>query len=262
MKEKITPIKTQLLKLLAESKNAKIIKDGINIALIGRPNVGKSSLLNLLIEENKAIVTDIAGTTRDIVEGSIILSGIKLNFIDTAGIRQTNDIVEQLGVKKSKETVAAADLVILLLNNNEDITPEDQELINLLHNKKHLIFINKTDLPTKIDISQLPQDHLVYGNTLNPSGCANLKKEIIKLFNLEQINTPNATYLTNARQNALISQSINLLDNTLQEINNGDPVDLIEIDLRSCWDTLGEIIGATYKDELLDELFSNFCLGK
>ena len=260
LKEKLVPIKNKLSKLLEESKNAKIIKDGIDVALIGRPNVGKSSLLNLFLEEEKAIVTNIAGTTRDIVEGQTIINGIKINFIDTAGIRNTTDVVEKIGVEKSKQMISKADLNILILNNNEPITNEDKELLELIKSKPSIIFINKNDLETKLDLEQMP--NIVQGNTLSLEGIKDLKQKIIEYFNLEKIEVKDATYLTNARQNALIKNTISYIDQALEDIENEVPVDMIEINVRAAWDTLGEIIGATYKDELLDELFSNFCLGK
>ena len=260
LKEKLVPIKNKLSKLLEESKNAKIIKDGIDIALIGRPNVGKSSLLNLFLEEEKAIVTNIAGTTRDIVEGQTIINGIKINFIDTAGIRNTTDVVEKIGVEKSKQMISKADLNILILNNNEPLTNEDKELLELIKTKPSIIFINKNDLETKLDLDQMPNG--VQGNTLSLEGIKDLKQKIIEYFNLEKIEVKDATYLTNARQNALIKNTISYIDQALEDIETEVPVDMIEINIRAAWDTLGEIIGATYKDELLDELFSNFCLGK
>ncbi len=260
LKEKLVPIKNKLSKLLEESKNAKIIKDGIDIALIGRPNVGKSSLLNLFLEEEKAIVTNIAGTTRDIVEGQTIINGIKINFIDTAGIRNTTDVVEKIGVEKSKQMISKADLNILILNNNEPLTNEDKELLELIKTKPSIIFINKNDLETKLDLDQMP--NVVQGNTLSLEGIKDLKQKIIEYFNLEKIEVKDVTYLTNARQNALIKNTISNIDQALEDIETEVPVDMIEINIRAAWDTLGEIIGATYKDELLDELFSNFCLGK
>ena len=260
LKEKLVPIKNKLSKLLEDSKNAKIIKYGIDVALIGRPNVGKSSLLNLFLEEEKAIVTNIAGTTRDIVEGQTIINGIKINFIDTAGIRNTTDVVEKIGVEKSKQMISKADLNILILNNNEPITNEDKELLELIKSKPSIIFINKNDLETKLDLEQMP--NIVQGNTLSLEGIKDLKQKIIEYFNLEKIEVKDATYLTNARQNALIKNTISYIDQALEDIENEVPVDMIEINIRAAWDTLGEIIGATYKDELLDELFSNFCLGK
>lgn len=262
LKEKLLPIKTKLEELLKNSNDAKIIKDGINICMIGRPNVGKSSLLNAFLEEDKAIVTDIAGTTRDIVEGETIINGIKINFLDTAGIRKTANVVEKIGVDKSKKIINTADLIILVLNNNEKLTADDFELLELVKDKNYIIFINKNDLPSKIDLEISKYNNIVYGNTLTTTGIKELKEMITTIFNLEKISTNDATYITNARHKALIEIALNYLNSALENIANGYSVDMLEIDIRACWDTLGEIIGATYKDELLDELFSNFCLGK
>lgn len=262
LKEKLLPIKSKLEELLKNSNDAKIIKDGINICMIGRPNVGKSSLLNAFLEEDKAIVTDIAGTTRDIVEGETIINGIKINFLDTAGIRETANVVEKIGVDKSKKIINTADLIILVLNNNEKLTPDDLELLDLVKDKNYIIFVNKNDLPANIDLPIGKYTNVVYGNTLTTAGIKELKEMITTIFNLEKINTNDPTYITNARHKALIEVALNYLNSALENIDNGYSVDMLEIDIRACWDTLGEIIGATYKDELLDELFSNFCLGK
>ena len=262
LKEKLLPIKSKLEELLKNSNDAKIIKNGINICMIGRPNVGKSSLLNTFLEEDKAIVTDIAGTTRDIVEGETIINGIKINFLDTAGIRETANVVEKIGVDKSKKIINTADLIILVLNNNEKLTPDDLELLDLVKDKNYIIFVNKNDLPANIDLQVGQYTNVVYGNTLTTAGIKELKEMITTLFNLEKINTNNPTYITNARHKALIEVALNYLNSALENIDNDYSVDMLEIDIRACWDTLGEIIGATYKDELLDELFSNFCLGK
>ena len=262
LKEKLLPIKSKLEELLKNSNDAKIIKDGINICMIGRPNVGKSSLLNAFLEEDKAIVTDIAGTTRDIVEGQTIINGIKINFLDTAGIRKTANVVEKIGVDKSKKIINMADLIILVLNNNEKLTPDDLELLDLVKNKNYIIFVNKNDLLANLDLPDKKYANVVYGNTLTTAGIKELKEMITTLFNLEKISTNDATYITNARHKALIEVALNYLNSTLENIDNSYSVDMLEIDIRACWDTLGEIIGATYKDELLDELFSNFCLGK
>ena len=258
LKQKLIPIKKKLENLLEESKNGKIIKEGINVSIIGRPNVGKSSILNHLLNENKAIVTNIAGTTRDIVEGEIILKGIKLNLTDTAGIRKTDNIVEQIGVEKSKEILKNTELVILVLNSSENLTEEDEYLLNLTKNKKRIILLNKTDLPTKLEI----KEEYILGNTTSTNGLDLLKNKICEMFNLEEINSKNLTFLSNARQISLVKQCVNLIDNILTTIDTEIPIDMLEIDIKSTFDLLGEIIGKTYKEELIDELFSKYCLGK
>ena len=262
IKPKIITIKKELENLLKESQNSKLIKKGIDVAIVGKPNVGKSSLLNTLLEEEKAIVTNIAGTTRDIVEGKIILDGIILNLIDTAGLRETNDIVEQIGVNKSKEIINSSDLIILVLNYNEKITKEELELINELKNKKLIVYINKNDLEKKLDESKIKTNNIVYGNTKEYKNLNDLKNKIRELFNLGELESSNLNYLSNSRQISLVKKSIDVLDNTLNSIEKNIEIDLLAIDIKECFDLLGEIIGSTYKDELLDEIFSNFCLGK
>ena len=262
IKPKIENIIKKLKKLLKESENGILIKNGIDVAIVGKPNVGKSSILNTLIGNEKAIVTDIAGTTRDIVEGKIQIEGIILNLIDTAGLRNTEDIVEQIGVKKSKEIIEKSDLIIVVLNNNDIISKEEIDLINSLKNKQTIIFINKSDLDKKIDINKINNNNIVYGNTKDIKNLDSLKEKIIDMFNLEKISTDNMNYLSNSRQISLVKNSIKALNNCLTSIENNLEIDLLAIDIKECYDLLGEIIGSTYKDELLDEIFSNFCLGK
>ena len=262
--EKILPsinkIKDTLIKTIKESENGRIINEGINVGIIGRPNVGKSSLLNSLLEEQKAIVTDIEGTTRDIVEGQIKLNGVLLNIIDTAGIRETDNIVEQIGVEKSYEIIDKSDLIIFLLNNNEPLTKEDLELYNKIKNKTHIIVLNKTDLKQVIDLTPIKEEVLKV-SLLNNDASIILDK-IKELFNLEKLETSDLTYLSNARSISLLKKSLNNISNAIDNINNNDPIDIVELELKDAWSTLGEIIGETYTDELLDELFSRFCLGK
>ena len=262
LKPKIIKIEEKLNKILKESNNGKIIKEGIKTAIIGKPNVGKSSLLNNLLEEEKAIVTDIAGTTRDIVEGEIILEGIKLNIIDTAGIRNTSDIVESIGVKKSIETIDKSDLVLYMLNNNEEITNEDYEILNKLKDKNHIILINKVDLDKKIDIEKLDTEKIVYLSIKDNKGIEELKNKIIDMFNINKIETHDLTYLSSARSISLVRQAIEALKDVKNGIDNNLPIDMIEIDIKNMIDLLGQITGKTYQNDLLDKLFSNFCLGK
>ncbi len=254
-------IKEQLVELVKTSQEGSILKNGIDVAIVGKPNVGKSSILNHLLDEKKAIVTNIAGTTRDIVEGSITLDGIKLNLIDTAGIRETDDIVEKIGVDKSKDIINQADLAIYVLNNNEELTDTDIELINSINVKK-ILLINKNDLESKINIECIKDNIIIYGNTLTPNGLDELKKKISELFNLSEIKSKNYNYLSNARQVALVKQALISIDNAISSVEMEMPLEMIAVDIHDAFDKLGEIIGVTYKDELLDELFSKFCLGK
>ena len=230
------------------------------IGIIGRPNVGKSSLLNILLGENKAIVTDIAGTTRDIVEGTIQLDGIILNLIDTAGIRDTNNIVEKIGVEKSKEAIYNCDLVMLVLNNNEHLTDEDRQLLKIIENKTNIIVINKIDLDKKIE--SIDSANVVEISTKDNIGIDKLKNKIKELFNLEKIEQSDMNYLTSARSIGLLKKACDIIYNVIDKINDNIELDLLELDIKEAWNILGEIIGATYKEELLDEMFKRFCLGK
>lgn len=255
-------INKELTKLLNESENGKLIKNGINTLILGRPNVGKSSILNKLIEEDKAIVTSVAGTTRDIVEGQIRVNGILLNIIDTAGVRETEDIVEKIGVEKSLSLVNDADLIILVFNNNEKLTDEDKKLLEYTKEKKRIIVINKIDLENNLDISNLKNERIVKVSALKDSGIENLKNEINDMFNLEEINLGDFTYLSNSRQISLVKKAVEISKNLEDALNNDVPIDLLEIDIKEICEILGEIIGESYDDKLIDTLFSNFCLGK
>lgn len=258
----ISEMKKDLQQVIKESKNSVIIKEGIKTVIVGRPNVGKSSILNKLLEKDKAIVTDIAGTTRDIVEGEIYLDGILLNIIDTAGIRSTNDLVEQIGVEKSLSMIDDADLVIVVLNNNEELTTEDENILNKTNHKPRIIVINKNDLNKRLDISKYNLKNVVETNTNTVEGIKNLKEKIIELFELESLKSKDSNYLTNARQIALAKQAYQSLVEAEKGINNDLPIDMIEIDLKEAFESLGEIIGETYNEEILDHLFANFCVGK
>ena len=255
-------INKELTKLLNESENGKLIKDGINTLILGRPNVGKSSILNKLIEEDKAIVTSVAGTTRDIVEGQIRVNGILLNIIDTAGVRETEDIVEKIGVEKSLSLVNDADLIILVFNNNEKLTDEDKKLLEYTKEKKRIIVINKIDLENNLDISNLKNERIVKISALKDSGIESLKNEINDMFNLDEINLGDFTYLSNSRQISLVKKAVEISKNLEDALNNDVPIDLLEIDIKEICEILGEIIGESYDDKLIDTLFSNFCLGK
>ena len=260
LQEKIKNIKEKIEDILKKSNNGKIIKEGIKTSIIGKPNVGKSSLLNTLLEEDKAIVTDIEGTTRDIVEGTVNIDGILLNIIDTAGIRDTDNIVEKIGVDKSLELIDNSDLILFVLNNNEEITKEELELLEKIENKNHIIIVNKIDLEKKLNTNLL--NNVIYISTKNNEGIDELKNTIKKIFNLEQIEKEDMTYLTSARSVAILKKVNEQIKELEKNINNNMPIDMIELDIKNIWNLLGEIIGDTYEEELIDELFSRFCLGK
>ena len=260
LKINIIEVENEINRIIKESENGKIIKQGIKTAIVGRPNVGKSSLLNQLLQEDKAIVTDVAGTTRDIVEGTITINGVILDLIDTAGIRKTEDIVESIGVNKSLETIEKADLILLVLNNNEKLTEYDKELIKNIKTKKHIIIINKIDLENKLE--KIDDENIIKISALNNKGIEQLKEKIIEMYDLDKIESKDATYLTNARGLSLLKQAKEVIKEVNKGINNQQPIDMIEIDLKRIWELLGEITGETYQEELINQLFSQFCLGK
>ena len=261
IKSNLDEMQQELEKLIKESNDSKIIKNGIKTVIIGKPNVGKSSILNKLLEQDKAIVTDIAGTTRDIVEGEIYLNGILLNIIDTAGIRETADKVEKIGVTKSLDAMKNADLVIVVLNSNEKLAKEDKEILEQSANKTRIVVLNKNDLPKQIDLP-VNIENVIETNTNSSAGIATLKDKIKEMFNLGEISNKDYTYLSNARQISLAKKAYKNMEDASNALKEDMPVDLIAIDLKECFDTLGEIIGVTYSDEIIDNLFENFCVGK
>ena len=262
LKTNINEIQSDLEKLVKESEKGTLLNNGINVGIVGKPNVGKSSLLNLLINEDKAIVTDIEGTTRDIVEGNITINGVTLNLIDTAGIRETNNVVEKLGVEKSKDIINKSDLIIALFDISRPFTLEDEAILSSIKAKKSIIILNKTDLPTKIDLNKFTSYNVIKTSVKEDIGKDELLNMIKELFSLNEIETGDFTYLSNARQISLIKESLKLCLEIKYQNEQNTPVDLIQIDLQNLWEKLGEITGDAYKDELLDEIFSKFCLGK
>ncbi len=266
LKEKAQDTKKRIKQLLQTAKQGKVLREGLATAIIGKPNVGKSSLLNHLLHEDKAIVTDVAGTTRDVIEEYVNVRGVPLKLVDTAGIRETSDKVEKIGVERSKKAIEQADLVMLVLNQSEPLTAEDQQLIKLTENKKRIVLLNKVDLPSKIDFTQLTEkigkDELLSVSVLKNEGIDKLEEKIAKLFFGGIENSQTTIMVTNARHIGLLNQAKDSLDAVLSGIEANMPVDLIQIDMTNCWDLLGEITGDSYQDELLTQLFSQFCLGK
>lgn len=259
LKESLVSITESLQKLVNGAKYGRIVSNGINVAIVGKPNVGKSSILNHLLDEKKAIVTDVAGTTRDIVEGVISLNGIEVKLIDTAGIHDTDDIVEKIGVEKSEEALKSADVVLLVLDGSRELDEDDNKLLEYSKETNRIIFINKSDKDIKLDVSSL--DNVIYGNTVSENGLDILKDRLIEMFNINDINK-DLTYLSNARQTDLVMKASEALENANNAILSGIPMDMIESDLRSCYDFLGEIIGDTYEEAVIDRLFRDFCVGK
>ena len=262
LKEVITDLEKDLQNLVKKSEERQIIKNGIKTVIIGRPNVGKSSILNRFLKEDKAIVTDIEGTTRDIVEGSIIFDGIELSLIDTAGIRDTDNLAEKIGVEKSLSLIDNANLIIVVLNSSEELNDNDKFILDKVKDKNPIIVLNKNDLPKKIDTDKLDFKHIVSTNTNSLDGIEPLKEEIKSMFKLSEIKEDDYTYLANERQLTLAKKALKSLGDAKVSLETDAPVDIIEIDLKEVFDILGSITGESYSDELLDELFANFCVGK
>lgn len=257
---KLKDIYGDIINILERSKSAKYLKNGVETAIIGKPNVGKSSLLNALLEEQKAIVTAIPGTTRDTIEAKINLGSVTLNLIDTAGIRNTEDVVEKIGVEKSFEVISKAELVLLVLDGSRKIDESDRELLELVKNKKHLTIVNKSDLKQVIDLNELENPIII--STSSTKDIENLKNEITKIIGIYDLKNKDITYISNARQIEKFSKAKDEIVESLNEIDNNLSIDFIDIHLRAAWLYLGEIIGETSTESLIDELFSRFCLGK
>ena len=251
--------------MLKTAQEGKIIRNGLATAIVGRPNVGKSSLLNYLTQDDKAIVTDIAGTTRDTLEEYVSVKGVPLKLIDTAGIHHTENKVEKIGVERSKKAIAEADLVLLLLDASQDLTDEDKNLLNLTANKKRIIILNKQDLGTKISqemIREITDNPIIVTSILKQENMAALENAIEQLFFSGIENSQNQILVTNQRQAGLLAKAKQSLEDVVNGIDDAMPLDLVQIDLKNAWDTLGEITGESAPDELITQLFSQFCLGK
>lgn len=262
VREKTMEFEQLLTKLLRTARRGKILREGISTAIIGRPNVGKSSLLNNLLREDKAIVTDIAGTTRDVIEEYVNINGVPLKLIDTAGIRETDDIVEQIGVERSKKALKEADLVLLVLNASEPLTAQDRQLLEISQDTNRIILLNKTDLPETIETPKLPED-VIRISVLKNQNIDKIEERINNLFfENAGLVEQDATYLSNARHISLIEKAVESLQAVNQGLELGMPVDLLQVDLTRTWEILGEITGDAAPDELITQLFSQFCLGK
>ena len=244
--------------IIENAETNRVYKEGIKTVILGKPNVGKSSLLNSLLNENKAIVTDISGTTRDIVEGEININGIILHLIDTAGIRKTDDPIEKIGIEKSKEKLDEAELVLLVLDESNELTKEDKELLELTKNKTRLIIGNKVDIGNKANIDE----KTVQISSKTGYGIEELKKEIFSMFVKQDIAKSSDLIISSSRHISVLRKALSSLRSANMSARNNEFVDMVEIDLKEAYKTLGEIIGESSPDELLDELFNKFCLGK
>ncbi len=264
--EKCTWVRNEIMKLLQTSSQGKILREGLSTVILGRPNVGKSSLLNSLVQENKAIVTDIAGTTRDIIEEYVNVRGVPLRLVDTAGIRETEDIVERIGVERSREALRGADLILFVLNYADELTAEDERLFETIKTMDYIVIVNKTDLPQKIDIARVKElaggHRIVTTSLLQEEGITELEEAIAALFFEGQIEAGDLTYVSNVRHIALLHQAQATVEDALAAAQAGVPVDMVQIDVTRTWEILGEIIGDTVQESLINQLFSQFCLGK
>ncbi|MCA0924068.1 tRNA uridine-5-carboxymethylaminomethyl(34) synthesis GTPase MnmE [Bacillus altitudinis] len=264
--EKATSVKKEIESLLMTSQQGKILREGLSTVIIGRPNVGKSSLLNSLVQETKAIVTDIPGTTRDVIEEYVNVRGVPLRLVDTAGIRETEDIVERIGVERSRQVLKEADLILLVLNYSEELSEEDIKLFEAVSGMDIIVIVNKTDLEPKLDVEkvkELAKDRpVVTTSLLQEKGIDELEMAIQSLFFTGSIESGDLTYVSNTRHIALLQEAKQSIEDALEGIEMDVPIDIVQIDLTRCWEQLGEIIGDAVHESLIDQLFSQFCLGK
>jgi len=266
MRTKTKEVHQEIKKLLEVAKKGKILREGIGTAIIGRPNVGKSSLMNALVQETKAIVTEIPGTTRDTIEEYVNIHGVPLRLIDTAGIRETDDIVERIGVERSKKVLSESDLILLVLNNNEELTTEDIKLFEAVKGIETIVIINKIDLQQKINIEQVKEIAnnmpIITTSLLKDEGLDELETAIAEIFFSGELDTRDLTYVSNIRHIQLLKESKQALEDAMKSLEIHMPLDIVQIDVTRTWEFLGEIIGETASDQLIDQLFSQFCLGK
>lgn len=266
IKGKCDTVMVEIDRLLVTAEQGKILREGIETAIVGRPNVGKSSLLNELAQENRAIVTDIPGTTRDVIEEFVNVGGIPLKLLDTAGIRETTDIVEQIGVERSKTALAEADLILLVLNSNEELQLDEIALMKQLADKQTIVILNKIDLSRRLDIEQVlsyfPKERIVELSLIENKGIDDLEKAIAAIFFEGKLESSDLTYVSNVRHISLLKQAKRSLQDALDANEQYVPIDMIQIDIRAAWEQLGEIIGDSVGESLIDQIFTQFCLGK
>ncbi|HDJ7117447.1 TPA: tRNA uridine-5-carboxymethylaminomethyl(34) synthesis GTPase MnmE [Staphylococcus aureus] len=264
--EQSKEIKQEINRLLDTGAQGKIMREGLSTVIVGKPNVGKSSMLNNLIQDNKAIVTEVAGTTRDVLEEYVNVRGVPLRLVDTAGIRETEDIVEKIGVERSRKALSQADLILFVLNNNEALTQEDYTLYEVVKNEDVIVIVNKMDLEQNIDINEVKDmigdTPLIQTSMLKEEGIDELEIQIRDLFFGGEVQNQDMTYVSNSRHISLLKQARQTIQDAIDAAESGVPMDMVQIDLTRTWEILGEIIGETASDELIDQLFSQFCLGK
>ena len=259
-------IKNEIDQLLETGTQGKIMREGLSTVIVGKPNVGKSSMLNNLIQDNKAIVTEVAGTTRDVLEEYVNVRGVPLRLVDTAGIRDTEDIVEKIGVERSRKALSEADLILFVLNNNEPLTEENRTLYEVIKNEDAIVIVNKTDLERQLDIEEVKtmigDTPLIQTSMLKQEGIDELELQIRDLFFGGEVQNQDMTYVSNSRHISLLKQARQTIQDAIDAAEAGIPMDMVQIDLTRTWELLGEIIGESASDELINQLFSQFCLGK
>jgi len=266
LERKALQVKDQISKLLNTADRGKILRDGLNTVILGKPNVGKSSLLNAILRENRAIVTNIPGTTRDVIEEYVNIDGIPLKIVDTAGIRETENVVERIGVDKAREMVNKADLIIAVFDISNDLTDEDYEIIDLVKDKKAIVLLNKIDLPNQFTVDfikgLLPDKKIVTSSIRNNIGLDLLEEEIKNMFYSGHLDVESDVVVTNIRHKNQLSKALKNIEDGLEGIRLKLPLDCVEVDIKSCWENLGEISGDTVSEDILDKIFSEFCIGK
>ncbi|EHS7181484.1 tRNA uridine-5-carboxymethylaminomethyl(34) synthesis GTPase MnmE [Staphylococcus pseudintermedius] len=264
--ERSQEIKQEIQKLLDTGVQGKIMREGLSTVIVGKPNVGKSSMLNNLIQDNKAIVTEVAGTTRDVLEEYVNVRGVPLRLVDTAGIRETEDIVERIGVERSRKALSEADLILFVLNYNEPLTEDDRKLYEVIKNEDAIVIINKTDLEQRLDLAEVEKMvgdmPIIQTSMLQQQGIDELEIQISDLFFGGEVQSQDMTYVSNSRHISLLKQAKNAIQDAIDAAEMGVPMDMVQIDLTRTWEILGEIIGESASEELIDQLFSQFCLGK
>ncbi|MDE9888882.1 tRNA uridine-5-carboxymethylaminomethyl(34) synthesis GTPase MnmE [Staphylococcus pseudintermedius] len=264
--ERSQEIKQEIQKLLDTGVQGKIMREGLSTVIVGKPNVGKSSMLNNLIQDNKAIVTEVAGTTRDVLEEYVNVRGVPLRLVDTAGIRETEDIVERIGVERSRKALSEADLILFVLNYNEPLTEDDRKLYEVIKNEDAIVIINKTDLEQRLELAEVEtmvgDMPIIQTSMLQQQGIDELEIQIRDLFFGGEVQSQDMTYVSNSRHISLLKQAKNAIQDAIDAAEMGVPMDMVQIDLTRTWEILGEIIGESASEELIDQLFSQFCLGK
>ncbi|MFS8541653.1 MAG: tRNA uridine-5-carboxymethylaminomethyl(34) synthesis GTPase MnmE, partial [Tissierellales bacterium] len=266
LEKKALQVEEQIKKLLSTADRGKILRDGLNTVILGKPNVGKSSLLNAILRENRAIVTNIPGTTRDIIEEYVNIDGIPLKIVDTAGIRETDNIVEKIGVDRAREMVNKADLIIAVFDISKPLTHEDQEIIDLIKDKDAIVLLNKIDLPNQFDENFikdiLSEKKIIKTSVKNNIGIEILEEEIKNMFYSGQLDIESDVVVTNLRHKNQLAKALKNIQDSLEAIKLKLPIDCLEVDIKACWENLGEISGDTVSEDIIDKIFSDFCIGK